>query len=271
MRYAMTFSETGAKLENLGIRPSKRLGQNFLTDKNIADWIIQQADIQSHEKILEIGPGLGMLTERLARLTDNLTAIELDKRLAQHIQERFKIQVIQGDVLDIELPPFDKVVSNLPYQISSPITFKLLDTKFDRGILMYQKEFAQHLVAQPGERAYSRISVMAGYRANCKIIKLVPKGCFHPVPKIDSAIVKILPREADFEVLDDAIFRLIVRALFSHKNRKVRNGIVAEHKVLGFDKNAAKELAEKLPYFDRRPITLAPAQLAEISNAIFQL
>ncbi len=270
MRYAMTFSETGADLENLGVRPSKKLGQNFLTDNNMADWIVQQADIQSHEKILEIGPGLGVLTERLAKLTDNLVAIEFDKRLAQHVQEKFNIQVIQGDVLEIELPPFQKVVSNLPYQISSPITFKLLDTEFEKGILMYQKEFAQHLVSQPGERAYSRISVMAGYRANCKIIKHVPKGCFHPVPKIDSAIVEIVPRDAEFEVLDDETFRIIVRALFSHKNRKVRNGIVAEHKVLGFDKNAAKELAEKLPYYDRRPITLAPAQLAEISNAIFQ-
>ena len=136
---------------------------------------------------------------------------------------------------------------------------------------MYQKEFAQHLVAQPGERTYSRISVMAGYRAHCKIIKSVPKGCFHPVPKVDSAIVKIVPREADFEVLDDAAFRLIVRALFSHKNRKVRNGIVAEHKALGLEKDASKKLAEKLPYFDRRPITLSPAQLAEISNYIFSL
>lgn len=266
----MTFSGTGAELGHLGIRPSKKHGQNFLTDKNTADWIVQQADIQPHEKILEIGPGLGILTERLAKLTDNLVAVELDKRLAQHVREKFKIQVIQDDVLKIELPPFHKVVSNLPYQISSPITFKLLDIEFDKGILMYQKEFAQHLVAQPGERAYSRISVMAGYRADCKIIKNVPKGCFHPVPKIDSAIVEIVPREADFEVLDDASFRLIVRALFSHKNRKVRNGIVAEHKALGFEKDAAKKLAEKLPYFDRRPITLAPAQLADISNYIFQ-
>ena len=94
MQYAMTFSGTGAELEHLGLRPSKKLGQNFLTDKNIADWIVQQADIQPHEKILEIGPGLGMLTERMAKLTDNLVAVELDKRLAQHVQEKFKIQVI---------------------------------------------------------------------------------------------------------------------------------------------------------------------------------
>ena len=270
MRYIMTFAGTGVELMGLGVRPSRKLGQNFLTDNNMADWIVQQADIQSHEKILEIGPGLGVLTERLAALTDNLVAVELDKRLAQHIQNKFKVRVIQGNVLEIELPQFDKVVSNLPYQISSPITFKILDTKFKKGILMYQKEFAQHLEAQPGQRAYSRISVMAGYRAQCRIIKQVPRNCFHPVPKVDSAIVEIVPRKADFEVLDDEIFRIVVRALFSHKNRKVRNGIIAEHKVLKLEKNDAKELAEKLPYFDQRPITLAPAQLAEISNYMFR-
>lgn len=267
----MYFADAGAELRGLGVRPSRNMGQNFLTDQNTADWIVQQADIQTHEKILEIGPGLGVLTERLAKLTDHLVTIELDRLLALHIQEKYNVEVIQADVLKIELPPFDKVVSNLPYQISSPITFKILDTKFEKGILMYQEEFARHLVAQPGERAYSRISVMAGYRAQCRIIKHVPKGCFHPVPRINSAVVEILPREANFEVLDDKMFRIVVRALFSHKNRKVRNGIVSEHRSLGMDKKTAKQLAEKLPYFDRRPITLSPAQLAEIANYLFMV
>ena len=267
----MTFQETGVKLDNLGIRPSKKLGQNFLTDKNMADWIVEQADIQPHEKILEIGPGLGILTERIKNFTQNIVAIELDRRLAEHIEETYRIELILGDALEVDFPHFDKVVSNLPYQISSPITFKILDTNFKKGILMYQKEFAQHLVAQPGERAYSRVSVMAGYRADCKIIKHVPKGCFHPIPKIDSAIVEIVPKKADFEVLDEETFKIIVRALFSHKNRKVRNGINSEHKALGMEKDEAKKLAEKLPYFDQRPVTLSAAQLAEISNYIFRV
>ena len=154
MQYAMTFSETSVDLENLGIRPSRKLGQNFLTDKNMADWIVEQADIQTDDIILEIGPGLGILTERIKKFTQNIVAIELDKKLAEHIEEKYRIELILGDALEINFPAFDKVVSNLPYQISSPITFKILDTNFKKGILMYQKEFAQHLVAQPGERAY---------------------------------------------------------------------------------------------------------------------
>ena len=112
---------------------------------------------------------------------------------------------------------------------------------------------------------------MAGYRADCRIIKHVPKECFHPVPKIDSAVVEIIPRKADFEVLDYETFRIVIRALFSHKNRKSRNGIMAEHRALGLEKDQAKQLAEKLPYYDQRPITLSAAQLAEISNAIFNV
>ena len=270
MRCTMTFSRTGSELKELGLRPSRDMGQNFLTDSDIADWIVQQADISTDERVLEIGPGLGILTKRLKKLTGNLVVIELDKRLADHIEMKYRIEIILGDAVKVKFPEFDKVVSNLPYQISSPITFKILDMKFKKGVLMYQKEFAQHLVAQAGERAYSRISVMAGYRADCKIIKDVSKENFHPVPKVDSAVVEIIPRKADFEMLDEETFRIIVRALFSHKNRKVRNGIVAEHKVLGLEKDAAKELAEKLPYYDQRPITLAPAKLAEISNYIFK-
>lgn len=256
-------------MEELGLRPSRDMGQNFLTDTSIADWIVQQADILPDEKVLEIGPGLGILTQKIKKITSNLIAIELDRKLAEHVKEKYSIQVIQGDAVQVEFPKFDKVVSNLPYQISSPITFKILDTEFKKGILMYQKEFAQHLVAQAGERAYSRISVMAGYRAECRIIKDVSKENFHPVPKVDSTVVEIIPKKADFEMLDEDTFRIVVRALFSHKNRKVRNGIKAEHKALGLEKDAAKELAEKLPYFDQRPITLAPAKLAEISNYIF--
>jgi len=270
MRYVMNFADTDATLRGLGVRPSKGKGQNFLTDENIADWIVERSGIRPHETVLEIGPGLGILTQRLANKTDRLVVIELEEALANHIKEKLGVQVIQGDAVEVEFPPFDKVVSNLPYQISSPITFKILDSDFKRGILMYQKEFAQHLVAQPGERAYSRISVMAGWRADCRIIKQVSRGCFNPVPKVDSAIVEIEPKEPDFEVLDQDHFKNMVRALFSHKNRKVRNGIMAEHKSLGLEKERAKQLAENSPYFDQRPVTLAPEKLAEISNYFYR-
>jgi 16S rRNA (adenine1518-N6/adenine1519-N6)-dimethyltransferase len=175
------------------------------------------------------------------------------------------------DALKMDVPPCDKVVSNLPYQISSEITVRLLDKGFKKGVLMYQKEFAEHLVAEPGTKAYSRISFMVQYRADCAIIKHVPKGCFYPVPKVDSTIVEIIPRPEKFQVESDKAFRDMVRILFAHKNRKVRNGLVSERKRLGMDKQETREFAETLPYAEQRPVKLGPKELAEISNAFWRL
>jgi 16S rRNA (adenine1518-N6/adenine1519-N6)-dimethyltransferase len=266
-RCNMTSPGVGGELRKLGVRPSKNLGQNFLTDASVADWMVARAGILSSDRVLEIGPGLGILTERLSAAGGRLTAIELDRRFAADLRKR-GIDVIQGDAMEVELPEFDVVVSNLPYQISSGITMRLLDAGFRKALLMFQKEFAEHLVAPPGERKYSRISVMVAYRAKSEIVRSVPRGCFHPVPKVDSAIVEMVPRKPDFEIADESLYKETVRILFSHKNRKVRNGISAEHAALGLSKESAKGLAEELPFKNERPITLTPAQLAEVANAI---
>jgi 16S rRNA (adenine1518-N6/adenine1519-N6)-dimethyltransferase len=263
----MVLMGVGGKLKNLGIRPSRRLGQNFLNDPGIADWMVRHAGIGPSDRVLEIGPGLGVLTERLAKVTEHLTVIELDRRLAADLREK-GINVIQGDAMEAAFPEFDVMVSNLPYQISSVVTMKLLDCRFRKAVLMFQKEFAEHLVAKPGQAAYSRISVMAGYRSETRILRHVSRGSFRPVPKVDSAIVEIVPRPPDFEITDDRTFREIVRVLFSHKNRKVRNGIAAEHAALGLGKDKAKAMAETLPHRDERPVTLSSEQLAGIANAI---
>jgi 16S rRNA (adenine1518-N6/adenine1519-N6)-dimethyltransferase len=265
----MNKGRTGQELKRLNIRPSKSMGQNFLTDERMAEWIVSAARIAPDERVLEIGPGLGILTRKLAAATSNLTVIELDNRLAEDLEKK-GLNVIRGDALEVPYPDFDKVVSNLPYQISSPITLRLLEHGFKLAILMFQKEFAEHLVALPGGPAYSRISVMASYRSETRIIKHVPRGCFHPVPRVDSAVVEIVPRAPDFEILDERTFQETVRILFSHKNRKVRNGIASEAAAFGMDKNSAKELGDALPHNDVRPIALTPAQLAEISNALFE-
>ncbi len=255
------------ELRSLGIRPSRSMGQHFLVEDKIADWMVDRAGINEGQHVLEIGPGLGILTDRILARTSRLTAIEKDERLAAHLEQKYGIDVIGADAMECPLPEFDKVVSNLPYQISSVITMKLLDQGFEKGLLMYQKEFADHLVARPGTRSYSRISVMTQYRAECAVVKVVSKGCFYPVPKVDSAIVEIMPRPPDFHIESGEIYRTIVRALFSHKNRKVRNGIMSERGQLGLTKDEARDMAEHLPHAVRRPVKLCPEELAEIANA----
>ena len=259
-------------LNQLGIKPSKARSQNFLTDENIASWQVEQADIQPEDIVLEIGAGLGILTKHILEKTKNLTVIEYDRVLAGYLEKEYgnEIEVICEDVLKCELPKFDKVISNLPYHISSEITAKLLIHDFDAGILMYQKEFAAHLVAKPGSKNYSRISVLANYYAESEIIKTVPKGAYYPAPKVDSSIVRISPRPAGFTPADETFYFDIVRMLFSHKNRKIRNALVSEARQLGIDKSEIKKWADDVPYADDRAVTLAPEQLNEIVNWLRQ-
>ena len=150
----------------------------------------------------------------------------------------------------MDFPRFNKIIANIPYSISSPITFKFFNYKFDLGIIMYQKEFAQRLIAKPGTKDYSRITVNVYYFADVKILRIVKKGSFYPIPKVDSAIVKIVPRKA-FEVMDENKFFYLVKLLFSQRRKKIR-------KILGYD----------TPYGDKRVEELSPEQIGEISDYI---
>ena len=148
------------------VRLNKRKGQNYLINTQILFKIFNNANISQKDTILEIGPGIGTLTIPLAKMAGKVVAVEQDKKIAEILKKRLNslhisnVEVIIGDAVKIKLPPFNKVISNLPYQISSPITFKLLKEKFDYGILMYQLEFAERMIAKPGNTNYSRLSVM---------------------------------------------------------------------------------------------------------------
>jgi 16S rRNA (adenine1518-N6/adenine1519-N6)-dimethyltransferase len=233
--------------------------------------MVKQADVSPGERVLEIGPGLGILTERLLARSPDLVAIEKDTILAKYIESKYSIEVINDDVLKVGLPEFDKVVSNLPYQISSAVTMKLLDNTFSKALLMFQKEFADHLVAEAGTGSYSRISVMCQYRADCSIVKNVSKGSFYPVPKVDSAIVELVPRPPNPAAESEEEFGRFMSILFSHKNRKVRNCLVSERKRLDLDKDGARQLADQLPHANERPVKLAIHELVEITNKFIEL
>ncbi len=164
-----------------------RLSQHFLIDERVAERQIRYADLTEDDVVLEIGAGSGFLTRRIARHA-GVVAIEFDDRFIERLKKIPNVEVIHGDALHVDLGElgFNKVISNIPYHISSQITFKLLERIFDVGILMYQKEFAQRMVAPPHTGDYSRLTVMTYYRAECEILEHVPRTCFRPVPKVDS-------------------------------------------------------------------------------------
>lgn len=215
-------------------RRTRALGQHLLTDERVAERQVEYARLGPRDIVLEIGPGGGVLTRRIAPRVRRVVAIERDKRFRPLLSDLpDNVEVIFADALRVELPPFNKVVSNLPYSISSPITFRLLERDFELGILMYQREFAERMCAPVGSPDYSRLSVEVYRRAECRILEEVPPSAFSPQPEVSSAIVELRPRPCPFQVADGELFSAVARALFSHRRKSVRNALLSEAAALG--------------------------------------
>ncbi len=249
--------------------------QHFLIDASYLDRIVAAAELTSEDTVLEIGAGIGNLTERLARKAKKVIALELDPALVAVLNDRFdaveNIEIISGDALKLDFPEFDKVVSNLPYSISSEITFKLLRHEFKTGVLMYQYEFAKRMVSPPNCKDYSRLTVDTYYFADASILMKVPKGAFQPAPEVDSAVIKLVPRPAPFEVRDEPFFLEFVAAIFSQRRKKLRNAILNTNHLLKIPE--VKEIVSQLPeeFTGKRAENLTPEELAEVANRIVEL
>lgn len=254
-------NETDRLIADTGIIPKKSKGQNFLIDERVADRHIGYADIRQGDRLLEVGPGLGILTRRLVEASDNLTCIELDDILADYISSEFgdRLKLIHGDAVKVPFPEFDVFVSNLPYSVSTPIIFKLLDYNFRTAVVMVQKEFADRMVADVGSPDYSRLTVNLFYRAECEIMETVPASRFNPRPKVDSALVRITPRKAPFDVIDERLFFKVTEVAFNHRRKKI-----------GTSLKAAKLITpgSDVPYLDERIENLRPSEIAKIADAI---
>ena len=257
-------TETGRLIRETGVRPSKSRGQNFLTDGRIADRHVEYACIGPHDRVLEVGPGLGILTQRLAEKTDSLTCIELDDNLADYIEKTYgdRITLIRGDAVKVPFPEFDVFVSNLPYSVSTPIIFKLLEHDFRIAVVMVQKEFAERMVAETGSVDYSRLTVNLAYRAECRMLENVPSSRFNPRPKVDSCIVSIRPRKADFEVADEKTFFRVVDVCFEHRRKKIGTSLMAAGMISS---------SGDIPFADERIERLSPAQIGELADAVYSL
>ena len=160
-------------LTELGIRPTKNLGQNFLTDPSIIQSQVEFANLTNRDTVLEIGAGLGNLTLELSAHARKVITIEKDKKLGGYLKTIVpdNVELIIGDALDLDFPRFDKIVANLPYKISSPLSFKLMDYEFESAILMYQREFADRIVASPGSKKYGRLTVNLYYRFESRLLR----------------------------------------------------------------------------------------------------
>jgi 16S rRNA (adenine1518-N6/adenine1519-N6)-dimethyltransferase len=226
-------------------RPKKRFGQNFLRDEGVAERILRAAELGPEDRVLEIGPGLGVLTDRLLQQAGEVRVMEVDRELAELLRGRQapSLTVLEGDAPRLDWPEFlphppYKLVANLPYNISSQVVFKILDHRrlFSRLVLMFQKEVGDRLAAGPGTKDYGILSVLCGVWFDIRRIAVVPPGAFSPPPKVTSAVLRfdLLPAPR-IEVADEEHFRRVVKGAFARRRKTLANSLAA----VGFDVPAA--------------------------------
>lgn len=271
-------------------RAKKRLGQNFLKDRSVIEKTMDAAELGPEDQVLEIGPGLGVLTDELANRADTVVAVEVDRSLAEHLAPiqaaHPNLTVRFEDFMKTEWTdlPFDgerpiKVVANIPYYITTPILLKLLQAPrvekepltsitplAERILLMVQWEVAQRLIAKPGNGDYGSLSIIAQYASEVSIVTRVPKGAFRPVPQVDSAVVMLKPRrEAPVDVVDPALFFRMVRGSFQQRRKTLQNGLLATGIERGTLETASRATGLDL---GRRAETLSLSEFATLANAI---
>ena len=265
-----------ATLRAAGLRARRALSQNFLADPDVLEAILAAAAPGPGRRVLEIGPGLGLLTGGLLDSGASVTAVELDRGLAVFLRERFdgstSLRLIEGDALDQDLvrlvePPYD-VVANLPYHITSPILHALLGTppRPERLVLMVQREVAERIAAPPGKMSY--LSVFVQYHAKVRIALRVPANAFEPEPAVESAVIVVEPYPPDDRLdpaLEDELWRL-VQAAFRERRKMIHNVLSRQLPVDGDRVGAA--LAEAHVDPDRRPQTLAVGEWLALREAL---
>lgn len=273
-----TIKEVRSALTEYGLHPRKRWGQNFLVDKNILKKIVDACDIDPDSYVLEIGPGLGALTRELAGRCRGVLAVEIDRQLQGFLEHSFEdvpgVHFIFADVLTLNLEQelrnaFDlketkpySVCANIPYNITSPILFKLLEecVCLKSATLMMQKEVADRITARPGGKDYGLLTLTTGYHASVTPVTQVSRNCFYPKPEVDSSVIKITPHLVKPVQTDEKRLKQFLKAAFQKRRKTILN-ICADyfHK----DKQSCKEnLLESQIAPLRRPETLDLGEFA---------
>ncbi len=269
-KFIMEKTETLYNLTHYNIRPDKKYGQNFLTDDDILDGIVEAAGVTKDDTVLEIGPGLGALTKRLSKAAGKVVAVEIDEKLIMLLEETVgkeeNVTIINQDILKTDICEIVsgtrgrlKVVANLPYYITSPIVVKLLEESrkdgevfIDSITVMVQKEVAERLTSGPGTKDYGAITLFAQYYAETEIKIDVPPESFMPPPAVNSSVInmKILP-EPPVSTKDEELMMKLIRASFNQRRKTLLNGIKNSPE-LSISKEKAEEALEKM----EKPLTV---------------
>lgn len=273
-------------LKDHGIRPLRRLGQSFLEDRNVINKIIKISDIQENDTVIEIGAGIGIMTEAIAKKAGKVIALEIDPRIIGILKERLAgyhhVDIVQTDVLEYKISPVRsgalakkiKIIGNIPYNISSQILFHLLAYRnyISSMILMFQKELADRLVASPGTKEYGIPTVLVSMYTECFREMVIPRSCFYPEPEVTSAVMKMIMREKPLiDLEDDDFFFKIVKIAFAKRRKTLLNNIRSS-RLLGYgESEVVTALKDTCISGMRRGETLTAEELGKLSNALHKI
>jgi 16S rRNA (adenine1518-N6/adenine1519-N6)-dimethyltransferase len=268
------------ELREYGLFPRKRLGQHFLIDRNILDKVIRTAQIAKEDAVLEVGPGLGQMTIALALRAKRVIAIEIDSKLAAILGKKMKdypnVEVVNMDILRVDFYRFFKkeghpikVVANLPYQISTPLLFHFIESKeiFSSFTLMLQKEVAERMVASPGGKEYSPLSIFIQMASDVSICFFIKPSAFFPPPKVESTVVQMVWKERPIiERQNEEWFKKVVKACFGYRRKTLMNAL----KHSGFTLPESIEIKMEKIGIDlrRRPETLTIQEYAILARIL---
>ncbi|MDE1855848.1 MAG: ribosomal RNA small subunit methyltransferase A [Candidatus Micrarchaeota archaeon] len=247
-------------------RPIKALGQNFLKNETVA---IAEAAHSYQKNVLEIGPGYGVLTKQLCKHASRVVAVEKDANLCRFLRTEVKskrLRLINKDFFkatdeELQAADTDIMIANVPYNLSSKIIEWLLAHSM-QAVLCLQKEFVQHMHAQCGTENYSRLSVMSSLCFSMTKIMDVPRGNFYPVPRVDSAVIYIKPKQQKVGKEEAQMINLLMQ----HKNKRVRNALIDSHRYLGMDKQVIASAIKNIDHGDERAYKLEPKQILEVAQ-----
>lgn len=285
-------SRTKEILQRHGFSFKKSLGQNFLIDTNILRKIVDAAALDKTQGALEVGPGIGSLTEQLAREAKKVVAVEIDQRLLPILHDTLQpydnVEVIHADVLEVDLhslitEKFSEVeavsvVANLPYYVTTPILMKLLEQRLPLRhiVIMIQKEVADRIAAKPGTKNYGSLSIAAQYYAASEIVTKVPHSVFIPQPNVDSAVLKLeIRKEPPVQVQDEHLFFRVVRAIFAQRRKTLYNNLNRQIELNVPETTTSKDMWLSILHEagiepSRRGETLSIEEIAHLSNIIFR-
>jgi 16S rRNA (adenine1518-N6/adenine1519-N6)-dimethyltransferase len=270
------------ELTQHGIAPRKKWGQHFLIDRNIMNKVIRTAKLETGDVVLEVGPGLGVMTLTMARQVRKVIAVEIDRKLIDILKKKTEnipnIEVIHGDILKIDFTElFDredqpvKVVANLPFQISTPLLFRFIDSRnlLSTLTLMLQKEVAERITALPGRKDYGPLSIFTQSVSNLSLCFLIKPSAFFPSPKVESAVLTMAWKERPFVRLEEEEwFKRVVRGCFSYRRKRLLNAL--KHSEISLPPDMAQRMEKIGIDLQRRPETLAIQDFVHLAEVLKQ-